>query len=125
MSVRAAMVGLAGGVDCGGVGVGVSSQHRVVGCAEHVEQSSVSTQGTQSGAGWGDVNQPTVQRLGVKDFGGEGGDVRCDRDVTEGVNGSGRRQEVVAAWDYVAANNVGDALPPKRTLKQINPEVEH
>ena len=81
---------LAGGVDCGGVGVGVSSQHGVVLGAEHVEQAAVSTQRAQTGACWCDVNQPTVQRLGVKDFGGEGGDVRCDGNVTEGVNLSGR-----------------------------------
>ena len=36
-SARPALFVLAGGVDCGGVGVGVSSQHGVVGCAEHVE----------------------------------------------------------------------------------------
>ena len=35
---------LAGGVDCCGVGVGVRSQHCVVLGAEHVEQSTVSTQ---------------------------------------------------------------------------------
>ena len=80
---------LSGGVDGGGVGVGVSSQDCVVLGAEHVEQPAVSSQGTQSGAGWCDVNQPTVQRVGVKDFGGEGGDVGCDRDVAAGVAMSG------------------------------------
>ena len=35
---------LAGRVDGGGVGVGVSSEHGVVLGAEHVEQSTVSTQ---------------------------------------------------------------------------------
>ena len=90
---------LSGGVDGGGVGVGVSSEHGVVLGAEHVEQSTVSTQGTEAGAGWGDINQPTVQSLGVKDFGGEGGDVGCDRNVTEGVNGSGCGQQVIATWD--------------------------
>ena len=35
---------LAGGVDGGGVGVGVGPQHGVVLGAEHVEQSTVSTE---------------------------------------------------------------------------------
>ena len=35
---------LSGGVDGGGVGVGVSSEHGVVLGAEHVEQSTISTQ---------------------------------------------------------------------------------
>ena len=42
-SARPAMVGLSGGVDGGGVGVGVGSQCGVVLSAEHVEQSTVST----------------------------------------------------------------------------------
>ena len=42
-SARPGMFVLAGGVDGGGVGVGVSSQHGVVLGAEHVEQSTVST----------------------------------------------------------------------------------
>ena len=92
-------MGLAGGVDGGGVGIGVRPQGGVVLGAEHVEQSTVSTKGTQPGAGWGDINQPTVQRLGVKDFGGEGGDVGCDLDIAEGVNGSGCGQQVIAAGD--------------------------
>ena len=104
------MFALAGGVDGGGVGVGVGPQHGVVGCAEHVEQSTVSTKGTQAGACWGDVDQLTVQCVGVEDFGGEGGDVRGGGDVTEGVDLSGRCEEVVAAGGEVAANNVGDAL---------------
>ena len=37
------MAGLAGGVDGGGVGVGVGPQHAVVGGAEEVEQSAVCT----------------------------------------------------------------------------------
>ncbi len=65
-------------------------QDGVVLSAEHVEQSTVSTKGTQAGACWCDVDQLTVQRLGVEDFGGEGGDVRCDGDVAEGVDLSGR-----------------------------------
>ena len=36
---------LAGGVDGGGVGIGVSPQHGVVLGAEHVEQSTIGTQG--------------------------------------------------------------------------------
>ena len=42
-SARPAMFDLAGGVDGGGVGVGVCPQCGVVGGAEHVEQSAVST----------------------------------------------------------------------------------
>ena len=119
-------MGLAGGVDGGGVGIGVSPQHGVVLGAEHVEQSTVSTKGTQPGAGWGDVNQLCVQRVGVKDFGGEGGDVRCDLDVTEGVDLSGCGQQVIAAWDQVAADDVGDALPSKGPLEdRLQSEVEH
>ncbi|MEC7829212.1 MAG: hypothetical protein VX743_11630, partial [Actinomycetota bacterium] len=95
----------------------MSPQHGVVLGAEHVEQPAVSSQGTQSDAGWCDVNQPTVQRVGVKDFGGEGGDVGCDRDVAEGVDLSGRVKLVLAAWDQVAADVVGDALPPKLPLE--------
>ena len=45
-SARPGMFVLAGGVDCGGVGVGVSSEHGVVLGAEHVEQSTVSTECT-------------------------------------------------------------------------------
>ncbi len=45
-SARPGMFVLAGGVDGGGIGVGVSSQHGVVLGAEHVEQSTVSTQRT-------------------------------------------------------------------------------
>ena len=37
---------LSGGVDCSGVGVGVGSQDGVVLGAEHVEQSTVSTECT-------------------------------------------------------------------------------
>ncbi|MFL3003944.1 MAG: hypothetical protein ACJZ4L_09585 [Candidatus Poriferisodalaceae bacterium] len=51
---------LAGGVDGGGVGVGVSPQHGVVLGAEHVEQSTVSTECAESGAGWGDVDDVCV-----------------------------------------------------------------
>ena len=54
---------LAGGVDGGGVGVGVSSEHGVVLGAEHVEQSTVSTQRAESVAGWGDVDDVGVQRV--------------------------------------------------------------
>jgi hypothetical protein len=43
-SARPGMFVLAGGVDGGGVGVGVRSQHGVVLGAEHVEQSTVSTE---------------------------------------------------------------------------------
>ena len=42
-SARPGMSVLSGGVDGGGVGVGVSSQDCVVLGAEHVEQSTVST----------------------------------------------------------------------------------
>ena len=112
-------MGLAGGVDGGGVGIGVSPQHGVVLGAEHVEQSTVSTKGTQPGAGWGDVDDVCVQRVGAETLAGCSGDIRCDRDITEGVNGSGCGQQVIAAWDQVSADDVGDALPPKRTLKQI------
>ena len=80
---------LSGGVDGGGVGVGVSSQHCVVLGAEHVEQSTVSTQRAQTCAGWCDVDDVCVQRVGAETFGGGGGDIRCDRDITEGVDGSG------------------------------------
>ena len=116
---------LSGGVDGGGVGVGVRSQHGVVLGAEHVEQSTVSTQRAQTCAGWGDVDDVCVQRVCVETFGGGGGDVGCDGDVAEGVDLSGCGQQVIAAWDQVAADDVGDALPPKRSLEQINTEVEH
>ena len=43
-SARPGMFVLAGGVDGGGVGIGVSSEHGVVLGAEHVEQSTVSTE---------------------------------------------------------------------------------
>ena len=87
---------LSGGVDGGGLGVGVSPQDCIVLGAEHVEQSTVSTQRAESCACWCDIDQLTVQRFGVKDFGGEGGDVRCDLDIAEGVNGSGCGQQVIA-----------------------------
>ncbi len=44
-SARPGMFVLSGGVDGGGVGVGVGSQHGVVLGAEHVEQSTIGTQG--------------------------------------------------------------------------------
>ena len=44
-SARPGMFVLSGGVDGGGVGVGVSSQDCVVLGAEHVEQSTIGTQG--------------------------------------------------------------------------------
>ena len=43
-SARPGMLVLSGGVDGGGVGVGVSSEHCVVLGTEHVEQSTVSTE---------------------------------------------------------------------------------
>jgi len=45
-SARPGMLVLSGGVDCSGVGVGVGPQHGVVLGAEHVEQSTVSTECT-------------------------------------------------------------------------------
>ena len=44
-SARPGMFVLSGGVDGGGVGVGVRSEHGVVLGAEHVEQSTIGTQG--------------------------------------------------------------------------------
>ena len=90
---------LSGGVDGGGVGIGVSSQHCVVLGAEHVKQSTVSTQRAQTCAGWCDVDDVCVQRVGVETFGGGCCDIGCDRDLAERVNGSGRGQQVIATWD--------------------------
>ena len=88
---------LAGGVDGGGVGVGVSPQDCIVLGAEHVEQSTVSTQRAESVAGWGDINDVCVQRICVETFGGSCCDVGCDGYIAEGVNGSGCGQQVITA----------------------------